>query len=41
MKITFKRANHEYVVTVNGHPYTFTTIKEAWEFIINTRKAVA
>lgn len=41
MKITFKRINQQYVVTVNGHSYTFATSKEAWDFIINTRKEVA
>lgn len=41
MKITFKRTNQSYVVTVNGHPYTFATSKEAWQFIISTRKEVA
>ena len=41
MRITFKRTNQEYVVTVNGHPYTFDSSKEAWNFIINTRKEVA
>lgn len=41
MKITFKRTNQQYVVTVNGIPHTFSTSRDAWEFIINTRKEVA
>ena len=41
MKITFKCTNNQYIVTVNGHSHTFDTSKEAWQFIINTRKAVA
>ena len=39
MKITFKRTNQQYVVTVNGHYYTFDTSKDAWEFIFSLRKA--
>ena len=39
MRITFKRTNQEYVVTVNGCPYTFDTNKDAWKFIFNLRKA--
>ena len=41
MRITFKLTNGAYVVTVNGHPYEFTSSKDAWQFIINTRKEVA
>jgi hypothetical protein len=41
MKITFKRTNQQYVVTVNGCTYTFATSKDAWNFIINVRKEVA
>lgn len=41
MRITFKCINNEYVVTVNGHPYSFASSKEAWQFIINARKEVA
>ncbi len=39
MKITFKRTSQAYVVTVNGHPYTFDSGKDAWEFIFDLRKA--
>jgi hypothetical protein len=37
MKITFKRTNQKYVVTVDGYPTIFTSSKEAWGFIINLR----
>lgn len=39
MKITCKRTNQSYVVTVNGCPHTFTSSRDAWEFIFNLRKA--
>lgn len=39
MRITFKRTNQQYVVTVNGYPYTFDTSKDACKFIFNLRKA--
>lgn len=32
MKITCKLTNQQYVVTVNGSPYTFTSSKAAWAF---------
>ena len=35
MKITLKRTNREYVVTINGKSQTFTTLKGAWNFIYN------
>ena len=38
MKITFKRTNGEYTVTVNGHPHTFNSGYDAWNFIFNLRK---
>ena len=41
MKITFKRAEHKHIVTVNGTPYTFDTLKDAWTFIDALRKEVA
>lgn len=41
MRITFKRTNNEYVVTVNGCRHTFDTSKEACEFIDTLRKEVA
>lgn len=39
MKITFKRTKGEYLVTVNGHPHTFNSGHDAWEFIFYLRKA--
>jgi hypothetical protein len=39
MKITFKCTDQQYVVTVNGHPYTFASSKDACEFIFSLRKA--
>jgi hypothetical protein len=39
MKVTLTRKNREYVVTVNGHPYTFDSGKDAWEFIFDLHKA--
>ena len=33
MKITLKRTNQEYVVTINGDTQTFATHKGAWNFI--------
>ena len=41
MKITFKHAHNEYIVTVNGRYFAFETSKEAWEFIIRVRKEIA
>lgn len=41
MKITFKRINQQYVVTVNGCQHTFNTSKDAWEFVFNARKEIA
>ena len=35
MKITFKRTNQEYVVTINGKSQTFTTHAGAWNYIYN------
>lgn len=37
MRITFKRTNRQYVVTLNGHIHIFDTSKEAWQAIINIR----
>lgn len=33
MKVTFKRVNHKYIVTVNGKMYPFNTCKEALIFV--------
>lgn len=41
MRVTFKRENGKYIVTVNGTVHTFDTHKDAWEFICETRKEVA
>ena len=41
MKITFKLARKQYIVTVNGNSYTFSTSKDACEFINNIRKEAA
>ena len=41
MKITFKRTNGQYTVTVNDHPYIFLSGRDAWEFIFYLRKEVA
>ena len=41
MRITFKRTNGEYTVTVNGLPRIFETAQDAWEFIFYLRKEVA
>ncbi len=41
MKITFKRTNGEYTVTVNDIPHIFDTSRDAWEFIFYLRKEVA
>jgi hypothetical protein len=41
MKITFKRTNKKYVVTVDGRTYSFATSKEACQFIFDIRKEVA
>ena len=38
MRITFKRTNQQYIVTVNGCGHTFETIKDAWVFIFALRK---
>lgn len=37
MKITFKRTNKQYVVTVDGCQHTFSTSKDACKFIFKTR----
>ena len=37
MKITFKRFNNQYIVTINGYTHTLATSKEAWQIIMNTR----
>ena len=41
MRITFKRTNGEYIVSVNGYECTFETNRDAWEFIFYLRKEVA
>lgn len=41
MKITFKRTNGQYTVTVDGCPHKFLSGKDAWEFIFYLRKEVA
>lgn len=38
MKITFKRINGEYTVTVNDIPHTFASSRDAWEFIFYLHK---
>lgn len=38
MRITFKRTNHQHIVTVNGYYYTFDTSRDAWTFIFALRK---
>lgn len=37
MKITFKRKNGEYIVSVNGLKHIFGTSRDALEFIFNMR----
>ena len=37
MKITFKRTNRKYIVTVDNYPTTFTSSKDAWGFIVDLR----
>ena len=41
MRVTFKRKNGKYIVTVNGTVHTFDIHKDAWTFIDATRKEVA
>lgn len=41
MKITFKRINQQYIVTVNGFVHTFITSKEALTFIFAVNKEAA
>lgn len=41
MRITFKRTNGDYIVTINNQHFTFDTSKEAFAFIFAVRKAVA
>lgn len=37
MKITFKKVDNKYLVTVNGTIYLFDTCKAALNFIFNLR----
>lgn len=39
MRITFKRTNGEYTVTVNKSAYTFNSSLDAWEFIFDLQKS--
>lgn len=39
MRITFKRTNGEYTVTVNGWSHTFDSSLDAWEFIFDLQKS--
>lgn len=41
MKITFKREERKHIVTVNGTPYTFDTLRDAFVFVDAMRKEVA
>ena len=41
MKITFKSVKDRHIVTVNGTPYTFDTLRDAWIFVDAIRKVVA
>lgn len=41
MKITLKRKNQQYIVTVDGRPYIFFSSRDAWEFAFYMRKEVA
>jgi hypothetical protein len=41
MKITFTRKNRNHIVTVNGTPYTFDTLRDALVFVDALRKEVA
>jgi hypothetical protein len=38
MRITFKRTNGEYTVTVNKSSYTFDSSRDAWEFIFGLKQ---
>ena len=37
MRITLKRTNRVYVLSLNGYIHTFDTSKEAWQTIANIR----
>jgi hypothetical protein len=41
MKITFKSKRDRHIVTVNGTPYTFETLRDALVFVDALRKEVA
>jgi hypothetical protein len=41
MKITFTSKNRNHIVTVNGTPYTFDTLRDACVFVDAIRKEVA
>ena len=41
MKITFKRKYRINIVTVNGTPYTFDTMRDALVFVDALRKEAA
>lgn len=41
MKITFTRKSRNNIVTVNGTPYSFDTLKDACTFVHALRKEVA
>lgn len=38
MRITFKRIDNEYIVTIDGRYYSFGTCKEALDFIFIRRE---
>ena len=35
--ITFKRINRQYIVTVDGKPFVFDTVRKALQHIFKTR----
>lgn len=39
MRITFKRTNGQYIVTVNDRSYAFASSLDAWEFIFDLKKS--
>jgi hypothetical protein len=41
MRVTMRISQGKYIVTINNNTYTFTSSKEAWEFIFNKHKEVA
>lgn len=41
MKITLTRKNRNHIVTVNGTPYKFDTLRDALVFVDALRKEVA